>query len=42
VGVVSTAQHATIADIDLLITDTGLDPADKSALESAGLQIECA
>lgn len=41
VGVVSTAQHATVADIDLLITDTGLDPADKTALEAAGLQIEC-
>ncbi|MEV7729048.1 DeoR/GlpR family DNA-binding transcription regulator [Streptomyces sp. NPDC087917] len=33
------ARFGTFADVDLLITDTGLDPADKAAIEAAGTEV---
>ena len=41
VGLVSGSQHAEIADIDLLITDDGLDSGSRRSLESAGVHILC-
>ena len=41
-GAVSTSQHATLQDIDLLVTDTGADPGDVGALRAAGLEVELA
>jgi DeoR family fructose operon transcriptional repressor len=41
-GVVSTAQHATLADIDLLITDSGIGDRDRIALVEAGVDVELA
>ncbi|MCU1406676.1 MAG: putative transcriptional regulator, DeoR family [Glaciihabitans sp.] len=41
-GAVSTVQHATLDDIDLLITDTDADPGDLADLRAAGLEIELA
>ena len=40
VGHLSVCKHADIADIDLLITDTGLPPDQLLALEAAGLTVE--
>ncbi|MFD3872585.1 DeoR/GlpR family DNA-binding transcription regulator [Streptomyces sp. NPDC058623] len=34
------ARFGTFADVDLLITDTGLDPAHKAAIEAAGTEVE--
>ncbi|MFG2979858.1 DeoR/GlpR family DNA-binding transcription regulator [Streptomyces sp. NPDC048258] len=33
------ACFGSFADVDLLITDTGLDPADKAAIEAAGTEV---
>ncbi|MFJ1869085.1 DeoR/GlpR family DNA-binding transcription regulator [Streptomyces sp. NPDC088097] len=33
------ARFGTFADVDLLITDTGLDPANKAAIEAAGTEV---
>lgn len=41
VGLVRGSQHAEIADIDLLITDDGLDRASRRSLESAGVNLRC-
>jgi DeoR family fructose operon transcriptional repressor len=40
VGHLSVCKHADIADIDLLITDTGLPPGELAALEAIGLTVE--
>jgi DeoR family transcriptional regulator, fructose operon transcriptional repressor len=40
IGRLSVCQHAGIADIDLLITDTGLPPDELAALEATGLTVE--
>jgi DeoR family fructose operon transcriptional repressor len=40
VGHLSVCKHADIADIDLLITDTGLAPDELEALETTGLTVE--
>ncbi|MGV9567524.1 DeoR/GlpR family DNA-binding transcription regulator [Streptomyces sp. NPDC003480] len=40
VGAVSLCKHADLSDIDLLITDSGLPPAELKALRAAGLQVE--
>ena len=40
VGRLSVCKHADLADIDLLITDTGLSPTELAALEAAGLAVE--
>ncbi len=40
IGIVREHRHADIADIDILITDTGIDDADRRALQAAGLIIE--
>ncbi|MGW7317266.1 DeoR/GlpR family DNA-binding transcription regulator [Streptomyces sp. NPDC054865] len=34
------ARFGTFADVDLLITDTGLAPAHKAAIEAAGTEVE--
>lgn len=39
-GKVSNCKHADLGDIDLLITDTGIDPQMLKSLRSAGLQVE--
>ena len=41
-GVASLCQHADLNDIDVLITDTGLVDADRTALEAAGITVEIA
>lgn len=41
-GNVSTTQHATLGDIDLLITDTGIAPDDLASLREAGVEVELA
>lgn len=41
-GVISTTQHATLADIDLLITDTDIAQDDLKALRQAGVEVELA
>jgi DeoR family fructose operon transcriptional repressor len=41
IGVVSTIQHATLADIDVLITDTGIATSNLKALRDAGVSVEC-
>lgn len=41
-GVASLCQHASLVDIDVLITDGGLAAADRTALEGAGLTVEVA
>lgn len=41
IGVVSTVQHAKVSDIDLIVTDTGLDPALRRELEGTGVEVEC-
>lgn len=41
-GVVSTTQHATLDDIDLLITDSDIALADLAALRQAGVDVELA
>ncbi|MER5807609.1 DeoR/GlpR family DNA-binding transcription regulator [Streptomyces sp. NPDC002033] len=33
------ARFGTFADVDLLITDTGLDPAHRAAIEAAGTEV---
>ncbi|WP_246106752.1 DeoR/GlpR family DNA-binding transcription regulator [Pseudonocardia kunmingensis] len=40
VGMVSLCQHGALADVDVLITDTGLPGPDLAALRSAGLTVE--
>jgi DeoR family fructose operon transcriptional repressor len=40
VGHLSLCKHADIADIDLLITDTGLTPDELAVLEATGLTVE--
>lgn len=40
VGRLSVCKHADLADIDLLITDTGLTPDQLAALEASGLTVE--
>jgi DeoR family fructose operon transcriptional repressor len=40
IGRVSLCKHAELADIDLLITDTGISPAQVAAFESAGVNVE--
>ena len=40
VGHLSVCQHADLADIDLLITDTGLASDDLAALQATGLTVE--
>ncbi|HEX8095013.1 MAG TPA: hypothetical protein VF542_14370 [Jatrophihabitans sp.] len=40
VGHLSVCKHADIADIDLLITDTGLPPDQLAALRAIGLTVE--
>lgn len=40
VGAVSLCKHADIADIDLLITDSGLPDVELKALRAAGLEVE--
>jgi DeoR family fructose operon transcriptional repressor len=42
VGAVSGCKHADLSDIDLLITDTGLDRAELVALQATGLEVELA
>lgn len=39
-GKVSNCKHADLADIDLLITDTGINPQMLTSLRSTGLQVE--
>jgi DeoR family fructose operon transcriptional repressor len=39
-GKVSNCKHADLADIDLLITDTGINPKMLKSLRSTGLQVE--
>ncbi len=39
-GRVSTVQHAELADLDLIITDAGITPADAAAIEAAGVELE--
>ncbi|MFI7585539.1 DeoR/GlpR family DNA-binding transcription regulator [Spongisporangium articulatum] len=41
-GRTARARHATLADIDLLITDSGVSTADLKALEAAGVAVEVA
>ncbi|MFJ3957113.1 DeoR/GlpR family DNA-binding transcription regulator [Arthrobacter sp. NPDC090010] len=40
IGSVSTVQHATLEDIDLLITDSGITKSQLDELRSAGLAVE--
>ncbi|OFI38163.1 D-beta-D-heptose 1-phosphate adenosyltransferase [Arthrobacter sp. SW1] len=40
IGVVNTIQHATLADIDVLITDTGISNKDLKSLKDAGITVE--
>jgi DeoR family fructose operon transcriptional repressor len=40
VGHLSVCKHADLADIDLLITDTGLPPELLAGLEATGLTVE--
>ncbi len=40
IGLVRGIQHAQIADVDLLITDRGLDAEQRRALEAAGVPLE--
>lgn len=40
IGMVSGVQYGTVEDIDLLITDTGLDDAQRGELGAAGLDVE--
>lgn len=40
IGHLSACKHADLADIDLLITDTGLPPDELAALEATGLTVE--
>jgi len=41
VGLVTGSQHAKIDDIDLLITDDGIDSESRRSLESAGVNLRC-
>ncbi|MFJ4027478.1 DeoR/GlpR family DNA-binding transcription regulator [Paenarthrobacter sp. NPDC089989] len=41
-GKVSNCKHADLADVDLIITDSGIDPQMLASLRSAGLQVETA
>jgi DeoR family fructose operon transcriptional repressor len=40
VGGISLCQHASLSDIDLLITDTGISAADAAAIQAAGPIVE--
>lgn len=40
IGQVSTHKYAELADVDLLVTDTGITGADERALHAAGLTLE--
>ena len=39
VGVERTIRFATLAEVDTLITDDGISPADRTALETIGLEV---
>ena len=39
IGVERTVRFARLAEVDLLITDHGVTPTDRSALEAAGLEV---
>lgn len=41
IGLVRGSQHAEVADIDLLITDDGIDSASRRTLEAAGVNFRC-
>ncbi|MFJ5698918.1 DeoR/GlpR family DNA-binding transcription regulator [Arthrobacter sp. NPDC093139] len=41
-GCVSNCKHADLADIDLLITDSGLDGRELKAVQAAGVEVELA
>ena len=40
IGQVSTHRYGELADVDLLITDTGITGTDEKALHAAGLTLE--
>jgi DeoR family transcriptional regulator, fructose operon transcriptional repressor len=40
IGQVSTHKHGELSDVDLLITDTGIDGTDEKALHAAGITME--
>lgn len=42
IGLISTIQHATLRDIDVLITDDGISADDLNDLRSSGLEVICA
>ncbi|PVG82699.1 D-beta-D-heptose 1-phosphate adenosyltransferase [Nocardioides gansuensis] len=39
IGIETQLRFATLADIDVLVTDDGIDPADRRALEKAGVEV---
>ncbi|GGF38428.1 D-beta-D-heptose 1-phosphate adenosyltransferase [Marmoricola endophyticus] len=39
IGIESTHRFAELADVDVLVTDAGIDPADRRALEKRGLEV---
>jgi DeoR family fructose operon transcriptional repressor len=41
-GCVSNCKHADLADIDLLITDSGIDGRELKAVQAAGVEVELA
>ncbi|WP_146359370.1 DeoR/GlpR family DNA-binding transcription regulator [Arthrobacter yangruifuii] len=41
INVVSTVQHAKLSNVDVLITDTGIENKDLRALRAAGVHVEC-
>lgn len=42
VGVESPIRFASLAEVDVLITDSGIDPADEAALAAAGVEVRTA
>ncbi|HST80388.1 MAG TPA: DeoR/GlpR family DNA-binding transcription regulator [Kineosporiaceae bacterium] len=42
IGQIRTHRHADLSDLDLLITDAGIDPTDQEKLTQAGITVEIA
>ena len=42
IGLVRRHRHGELRDVDLLITDAGIDPADHERLARAGVEVEIA
>jgi DeoR family fructose operon transcriptional repressor len=39
IGVETTVRFATLADVDVVVTDSSIDPSDRVALENAGVEV---